>query len=90
MMNVQNSEKLQEKFRFDTVQYDHPKEDKPMNKIVLGTLYDVIDDCFFVTEEVYFGKNFEGNDNWRKSTRNLASFDDYFGYLDGASLIEDI
>ena len=46
MMNVQNSEKLQEKFRFDTVQYDHPKEDKPMNKKVLGTLYDVIDDCF--------------------------------------------
>ena len=78
------------KFRFDTVQYDHPTEDKPMNKKVLRTLYDVIDDCFFVTEEVYFGKNFEGNDNWRKSIRNLASFDDYFGYLDGASLIEDI
>ena len=65
-------------------------ERKAKTRLLSNRGYDVIDDCFFVTEEVYFGKNFEGNDNWRKSTRNLASFDDYFGYLDGASLIEDI
>lgn len=64
-------------------------ERKAKTRLLSNRGYDVIDDCFFVTEEVYFGKNFEGNDNWRKSTRNLASFDDYFGYLDGASLIED-
>ncbi|MBR4610950.1 MAG: hypothetical protein IKO38_10980, partial [Erysipelotrichaceae bacterium] len=60
-------------------------ERKAKTRLLSNRGYDVIGDYFFVTEEVYFGKNFEGNDNWRKSTRNLTSFDDYFGYLDGAS-----
>jgi predicted MPP superfamily phosphohydrolase len=64
-------------------------ERKAKTRLLSGRGYDVISDSFFVIEQVYFGLNFEGNDNWKKSVHSFFSFDDYFKYLDGASLIEN-